>query len=254
MDLDKLIAQTRPSPRPRAKPAVLPPTPPVEAPAPRTRPAWGLSAAVPEGAPASWGARAIFGRTQMDLLPDRQDLVGEEPHRTALLTILNDAGRLAFAQAKYRDAVATGRVRPDEAGYVVLDRFDDAYTFAVNTHASHGYVCAAAWIAPPPDLSKVERAGGACAANVRVPRPGEILWSHPGPIPAVGDVVVNRCNNIGRCTVLGYGVTDGWLYLLAWPSDPPAWYRRQNGTTRDGVPTWGMCGIFGADLTYPEVA
>jgi hypothetical protein len=27
MDLDKLIAQTRPSPRPRAKPAVLPPTP-----------------------------------------------------------------------------------------------------------------------------------------------------------------------------------------------------------------------------------
>lgn len=66
-------------------------------------------------------------------------------------------------------------------------------------------------------------------------------WSGKNPVPAVGDTVRVRINQIGEGRVCGYFTQHGYLGLLVQPHNPPDWYIKQNGR-------YSSCHVFGAEL------
>lgn len=63
-------------------------------------------------APAIWGTRAIMDRRtripNVDILPDRQDVIGEQPHIDHLLEGLNGIGAKKGALRIFREFIASG--------------------------------------------------------------------------------------------------------------------------------------------------
>ena len=59
----------------------------------------------------------------------------------------------------------------------------------------------------------------------------QIKWSAEFEVPAIGDDVVIRMNNIGRAKVVGYASHDGYLGVMSVPYTPPDWWAQQNSAT-----------------------
>ena len=76
------------------------------------------------------------------------------------------------------------------------------------------------------------------------------IWSGSEPVPAVGDEVQIRVNRIGRTKAVGYGVQDGYLGVMVYPLDPPAWWVVQNGQPSPE----NAALAFGAELAGPRCA
>lgn len=68
-----------------------------------------------------------------------------------------------------------------------------------------------------------------CVNKIKAVEAGVALWSGTMDPPKVGDVIRIKINNIGQAEVVGYGVADCWLGVMAKPMNPPAWYVKQNG-------------------------
>lgn len=107
------------------------------------KPAYGLVAEIPDGVAAAWGARAILSYGKVDVLPDRQQPVGEEDARRRLGTLVNSN----FGQV--RDEV----LRLCNRGLMIGNReqkhvlFENDEVIVVgNTNASYGYLYLAAWL------------------------------------------------------------------------------------------------------------
>ena len=114
---------------------------------------WGYREGIPNPAPkALWGCRAIAirGRTRagyqsstitsLDILWDRNGVVGEEPAAEELRKRLT-AGRIKAA----RKAIKAAYVAPLDNQHIVL--VDDKYmTMVGNPRASGGYVYITAWL------------------------------------------------------------------------------------------------------------
>jgi hypothetical protein len=110
---------------------------------PRCKAEWGLDA--PQATLAMWGARAISLQTGFDLLHDRQDIQGQEPHRGALIALLNDKGILARARKTWVTLKNRGEVRDDESRRVVLVDHPSIRVEA-STNGSYGYVYLVAYL------------------------------------------------------------------------------------------------------------
>ena len=104
---------------------------------------WGLWEALPKGASPAWGARAILKNGRLDLLWDRQSLVGNTVDRREFARLLNK--RVLLAVHETVEALwNTGQLRPDKDEQHVL--YDDDTCICVgNTNASHGYLYMLAW-------------------------------------------------------------------------------------------------------------
>ncbi len=103
---------------------------------------WGLQEDVPATAIGAIGARAIQGRTVLDILHDRKDVWTKD-----------DVARRAFVvawQAAWNEIQnAALRLDPAKAARVVL--FDrDGLTVVGNTNGSHGYVYILGYLSPLP--------------------------------------------------------------------------------------------------------
>jgi len=112
--------------------------------------AWGLDYVVPDGAAASWGARAIAvgtttGTWGLDFLGDRMDAAGDRAARERLVAALNDPEKWAAIKDGFRALRRQGKLDGRVAGQQVL--YDDGDLVVVgDTHGSHGYVYVNAWL------------------------------------------------------------------------------------------------------------
>lgn len=187
---------------------------------------WGLSNAVPSDARAAWGARAIFTTAGMDLLPDRQSIVGGNEERASLIAILNGCGLLKLAQRRFRELVNDGTFRNYEEAVATL--FEDNVV-RFDARCAGGYVYIAAWLKPQPALALPESQEETGA--------GVLTWSCNRK-PAIGDLIEITMNKIGEARVVGWAVqsfpaTDksegsNYLFMLALPTNPPAWLVKQD--------------------------
>jgi len=109
---------------------------------------FGYWVAIPQETEAAWGARAIFTRSAMELLRDRQGhCYRSTSARDRLVDHLNNRGALRLMQKQYAHLCREGQIREDEENEVVL--FEDEHVKAVgNTNASCGYFYVAAWLKP----------------------------------------------------------------------------------------------------------
>lgn len=57
------------------------------------------------------------------------------------------------------------------------------------------------------------------------------VWSGKKTPPKVGDVIEITINAIGPATVDGYATHDGYLGVMATPSNPPSWHSGQSALT-----------------------
>jgi cytoskeleton bundling-enhancing protein CbeA-like protein len=95
---------------------------------------WGLQP--PEGVMACWGARAIFSRGTIDLLPDRQGVAGQQEDIKPLVSWLNSKGLPAMRKAvKALGADEHKEVKVRSGGF----------TLVANPRASYGYLYMGAW-------------------------------------------------------------------------------------------------------------
>ena len=97
--------------------------------------AWGATSLLPENVTAAWGARLIVGQDgHVDLVHDRQDAVGPDAERKALLAHLNEKKPLKALSALLRE----GKVSTREGADVTV--YEDAdIVVRGNSHGSHGY-------------------------------------------------------------------------------------------------------------------
>ena len=115
---------------------------------------FGLNEAIPPTAPAAWGCRAIVTQDgDVDVLPDRQDLFGEEPGRRALVAWLNGGSERTRPFLRWKAAAArllrAYEMQTREGGQHIL--YEDTRGVIVgDTHGSAGYLYVAAWLKAAP--------------------------------------------------------------------------------------------------------
>ena len=110
-----------------------------------SRKIWGASWLVPDGAPAAWGARLIVTQTgDVDMLPDRQNAVGDDDAVSVLLGLLNGGINKAWIGELTR-LLKAYEVRTREEREVTLYE-DDLVAVRGNTNGSGGYFYVAAWL------------------------------------------------------------------------------------------------------------
>jgi hypothetical protein len=104
---------------------------------------FGLSAVVPCGVDAAWGARLIY---PAGLLYDRQGFHNwETPAGEELKRWLNQEGALSKALTQARRAAKSGFIHPDGSGLVILFR-DGRGIIVADPNRSYGYLYVAAWL------------------------------------------------------------------------------------------------------------
>lgn len=106
--------------------------------------AWGYNPGLPPGCTVAWGCRAIVTQDgAVDMLPDRQSLMGSDADKARLTAHLNEVGMAPWKNAAAR-LLQLGEMRTREASEHIL--FDDGTVRIVgNTLASHGYLYVAAY-------------------------------------------------------------------------------------------------------------
>jgi hypothetical protein len=95
------------------------------------------SSTIPD-APAFWGARAIYTNYTVDLLPDRQHLVGDSD-------AAKDALRVALNSGALRKFIRWAKDRFDGYSNEIESVEFDGITFVASTNASHGYLYVTAY-------------------------------------------------------------------------------------------------------------
>jgi hypothetical protein len=212
---------------------------------------WGLKGAIPEGAAAGWGARAIIlsqGKLLpfFDLLPDRQDVYAKsEAALAALQRVLGYPGVVAAAQETYKHLVEQGQLTSKTSERFVLAD-ECGVRVEADPRGSCGYLYLAAWFEP----GDVEAAASAVCADdqgydeaVATGDPNDPKWSGPGPVPELGaEVTITsgvRSELLGKATVVGFMNTHGYLmaYVVGEHADQD---------------TPGPFGVYGCDLAQPE--
>lgn len=73
-------------------------------------------------------------------------------------------------------------------------------------------------------------------------------WSATFDPPAIGTEVIVRINAIGRARVTGYATYGGYLGVMVYPLDPPAWWIQQNGLPSPERPSL----VYGAEIRVPQ--
>jgi|TARA_R110000787_G_scaffold56284_8_gene129463 hypothetical protein len=73
----------------------------------------------------------------------------------------------------------------------------------------------------------------------------DLKWSGEGAVPAIGDSVYVKINNIGQGVVTSYFTEGGYLGVMVQPDSPPEWYVKQNGADSPAH-------IFGIELGMPD--
>src|SRR4029077_848011 len=95
----------------------------------------------PAGVRAAWGARALYSFRRVpkiDLLWDRQNIVGSEEDRRALSTWINEKGLGLLAAKLDQDFVGTATDK-------LVTVTDGEYTITANPRRSYGYLYIGAW-------------------------------------------------------------------------------------------------------------
>jgi hypothetical protein len=103
---------------------------------------WGLQP--PPGASVAWGARAIFKDGGVDLLHDRQGMVGDKGAKESLAEALN-GGPLGAAREQAYTLWSQGKIRGDVAGMVTLVD-DGQVVIEADTRGSYGYLYMVAYL------------------------------------------------------------------------------------------------------------
>jgi hypothetical protein len=90
----------------------------------------------------------------------------------------------------------------------------------------------------------------------------EMRWSASFPIPPIGARVYCTMNHIGWARVVGYFESAGFVGVMANPSNPPPYYRRQTREARKehkqgarNYPRWVLEGtgcFFGAEISLTK--
>ncbi len=119
---------------------------------------WGLKPPTENPPAVSWGARAIYNGSTVDLLWDRQSAEGSEEHREALSYWL-DTYALPELREDVRKRFLAGN--SDETRVIRSHGFECHYS----PRCSHGYLYIGAWSSVP-------------AAEVVKP-PARVLWTSP---------------------------------------------------------------------------
>ncbi len=169
---------------------------------------FGLWNQCPDEATQAWGARAIWKRGRIDLLPDRQDTrPGTSPAFLAALNAILPKARTKAALLQFDG------LRSDSDELVTL--FDLAgITVKACCNKSCGYLYLIAYSTPI-----------------------EGIWSGEGAIPEAGDAVDSI---IGKGRVAGHFEESGYHGVSVLLDAPPAWLVKQNGH--------GLVGLFGREL------
>ena len=117
----------------------------LDAPKKERRKIWGASWLVPDEAPAAWGARLIVTQTgDVDMLPDRQNAVGDDDAVSVLLGLLNGGVNKAW-MATLSAMLKACEVHTRRGREVTLYE-DDLIAVRGNTNGSWGYFYVAAWL------------------------------------------------------------------------------------------------------------
>jgi len=104
---------------------------------------WGLWSALPKGASPAWGARAILKNGQLDLLWDRQSMIGNTVDKREFARLLNKRILLAVHET-VEELWKTGHLKPNKDEQHVLYE-DDTCAVVANTNARCGYLYLLAW-------------------------------------------------------------------------------------------------------------
>lgn len=72
-----------------------------------------------------------------------------------------------------------------------------------------------------------------------------LIWTGPEPVPAIGETVMVRFNNIGECRIVCFASQGPYLGLLVYPLQPPSWWISQNG--EPSPETAGL--VFGREIS-----
>lgn len=204
-------------------------------------PEFGYPPAVPENAPAVWGARSIIdpgpnGTKVMGLLPDRQGLWAcDDRHKAALLALLNDCKVLEIAQRVFGHKYDKGEIRSDEPNEVVL--YDSLGLKVVgNSNGSCGYFYVSAFLKPYPEGTSLDDRIVGTADD-------KLTWSRDdNDLPDVGDEIHATMNGLGPAKVVGYCTEShagyemqgkqypgsNYLFLVCQLTDPPEWWVKQS--------------------------
>lgn len=89
--------------------------------------------------------------------------------------------------------------------------------------------------------------GSASVRNPDATKWGGLEKNGTAQPPKIGTKVYVTMNKLGPATVKGYFVEGGWLGILVKFSDPPKWWREQNGS-----PAKSMGHIFGPEFRIVE--
>jgi hypothetical protein len=212
---------------------------------------WGLAA--PEGTPASWGARAIDDPSTFGLLGDRQSVTGGEPHRAALVSMLN-GGVLPKARAEWGRLKAAYEVSGSEPKLVTLYE-DFLVKVEANTNGSHGYVYLVAYIKP--EAYTATRLRGYPNGNPDDTPEGSLVWSND-ELPEVGETILATnagwASSNGRMTVMGYAAENGHLFVVGSLENPTEQYTAQcdrqaaQGAENGKPPTGSLWNVMGREF------
>ena len=163
---------------------------------------WGLTP-IPDGEfLAVWGARAIFVRREISLLPNRQQMFGHQDARNELCDWINHVGL-----PKLKRHVEENHWDGATEETFTID--DWPIQMKASPRRSHGYMYLTATM----------------RGEEKFP---DGKWSNTF-IPQIGETVKAKCNDIGKCKVLGYMQEAGWNAIVAKPLKPPKWFVKQNG-------------------------
>jgi len=207
----------------------------------RKEPQWGLVSAIPDNSPAGYGARCIQSHGAIGFVADRTGTFSyDNGHKIALEAILNRAGFMDHIRHRYAELFEQGKFQQNSRDVETL--FEDrAIIVKASTNGSFGYVYLAAWLRPSDDVRNL----------IDRDHPDYEKWDDglvtrwtKGHLPAIGDKIQIRINNIGSAIVLRHARMCGWLNLIAIPTDPPEWYRKQNGIGS----TWSVCSVVGGEI------
>ncbi len=178
---------------------------------------FGLSAEVPENAPAAWGARAIQDEDQFDLVRERQDTQAvSDTYRRVLEQVFAFRPVLEQVKENYAKLYWQGKLRPDKHKTEVLYE-DHALVVKGNTNASYGYLYLCAYIKPDEELDK---------------------------LPPPGSVVNMKVNSIGQGLLVRRVTMHKYPHAIVLPFNPPEWYRQQNKF----YSKWSCCGAVPNEL------
>lgn len=184
---------------------------------------WGLRPFPQVDVIAAYGARTIFENGEIDIVHDRQSLLGGASQKKILWEWVHK-----IALPKLREHIKNNGWTSSSNETFTYENW--RFKFEASPRRSYGYIYFTAYLRGLDHFPEVD--------GVTVKWSGQF-------VPKVGDIVYHNANGIGKVMVLGFCVTDGWVDAIVKPEDPPTWYIEQNGEN-------AICGVAGVALSPLE--